>query len=261
MNITTASSVLLISDAHFGIDIDILENRVQYFSSFIKSLLPEISHIIIVGDFFNFWVEYTSALRSDYFSLLCILNNITDQGISVHYITGNHDFAFGSFLSNTIGLTIHRNDAIFKINGKKIYISHGDRIRQKIFSAKVLLPFLKNTILQKMYLSIHPDIGIALGNYFSRASRKHIRKKQIPDFVLNRYRLHALQLIQQDHYDIVIMAHTHVAEKYIFDKGVYCNTGSWLRNHNYALLKGGEITLYRHCDFDTFENIAAVYYP
>ncbi len=61
-----------------------------------------------------------------YFPVLCALSAIKESGTRIVYISGNHDFWFGNFLSDYIGCEIHPDGFTINTDGKKIRFEHGD---------------------------------------------------------------------------------------------------------------------------------------
>ena len=237
-------TVYLISDAHFGIDLQGCEKREAAFFKWLQEISPEMSQLIIVGDLFDFWIEYKSSIRADYFQVLHALKKVSEQGTEIHYLAGNHDFALGSFLEEKIGIVIHHGDYNTEIQGKKVHIYHGDGLIKKDIGYRILKKVLRNPINQKLYKLIHPDLGVALGTLVSGSSRKYLRPL-LNESIIREYRQHALDLLKKGN-DIVIFGHTHKGELCRFDSGIYCNTGSWLINYNFASMKNGEIRLWRY---------------
>ncbi len=237
-------TVYLISDAHFGIDLQGCEAREALFFKWLQEISPEISELIIVGDLFDFWIEYKSAIRPDYFPVLHALKNVVEQGIKVHYLAGNHDFALGAFLEEKLGIIIHHGTFDAEIQGKKVHIFHGDGLIKRDIGYRILKKVLRNPFNQKLYKLLHPDLGVALGTLVSGSSRKYLRPV-LDESIIKEYRQNALSLLKKGS-DIVVFGHTHKADLCRFDSGIYCNTGSWLINYNFANIKNGQLRLWRY---------------
>ena len=237
--------VCFISDAHFGIDLPGQENREQLFFRFLERESPELSALYIIGDLFDFWIEYKQAIRPDYFLVLHHLKSLIDSGVSVHYLAGNHDFALGPFLEQIIGMSIYPGAISCEIQGQNIYMYHGDGLQASDFGYRLLKKILRFPLNQQFYKLLHPAIGVPLGSLVSGSSRKY--RKTFPENLFNEYRLSARRLLKKK-YDIVIYGHIHYPELIRFSVGTYCNTGAWLQHNTYALLENGTISLYRYRD-------------
>ncbi|MCL2218925.1 MAG: UDP-2,3-diacylglucosamine diphosphatase [Chitinispirillia bacterium] len=236
-------TVYFVSDAHFGLDADEAAKTAK-FAELAAEMRGRATDVFFVGDMFDFWIEYRSVIRRDYFTVLHIMRGLVEAGVRVHYVGGNHDFALGTFLEETAGVAVHRGCADAELQGRRAHISHGDKVCKGSL-LRIADKLLRNGPLQALYRAIHPDIGIWGGGRVSAASKRKYRGVEIPQKTLNRYRRAAEALMAGGARDLVIFAHTHRADLVNFAGGDYCNTGSWLDRYDYAILRGGKIQLLR----------------
>ena len=247
-----SNKVCFISDAHFGIDLPGQEDRERLFFRFLEREISDVSEIYLVGDIFDFWIEYNYSIRPDYFLVLHHLKTVIDAGVSIHYLAGNHDFALGPFLEQTIGMTIHPGAISHQIQGKMVHIYHGDGLIKKDVGYRILKKILRNTLNQRLYKLLHPGIGIPLGSFVSGSSRKY--KGMLPEAFINKYRECARNILKKNH-DVVIYAHIHRPELIRYPDGIYCNIGAWLQQYTYAIMENGTISLFRYKDGSTAEEL------
>ena len=59
--------------------------------------------LFVIGDLFDFWFEYRTAIPRRHFQTLCALRRVRDAGVEITYLTGNHDFWLGRFLEEELG--------------------------------------------------------------------------------------------------------------------------------------------------------------
>jgi UDP-2,3-diacylglucosamine hydrolase len=233
-----------ISDAHLGIPVAGQADRQEELIAFLRTLSDKAESLFIVGDFFDFWIEYRYAIRPDYFPVLHELRRLVEAGVTVHYIAGNHDFAMGNFLSRNIGMNLHSSHFETVVQGKKIYLVHGDGILRKDRAYRLLRSILRNRFNQGLFKILHPSLGIPLARFFSGSSRL-LSADRISSRRLAEYKQTARSYCAQGN-DIVIFAHTHRAELVRWGEKVYCNTGNWLRQRNYAILENGIVRLWNY---------------
>jgi UDP-2,3-diacylglucosamine hydrolase len=234
-------AVYFVSDAHFGLNAD-ERAKTEKFSELAAEMRERAADVFLVGDMFDFWIEYRSAIRRDYFLVLHELRRLVEAGVRVHYIKGNHDFAMGAFLEETVGVLVHHSDIDIELSGRKVRISHGEKVKKNsIF--KIINALMRNRPLQALYRLIHPDIGVLLGKTVSATSKTIYSGREPSPDDANRYRRAAAKQLKNGECDLVIMAHTHHADFVNSDDGDYCNTGSWMANYDYAVLRGGQIQL------------------
>jgi len=238
----TQDIAYFISDAHLGAKTSDAEEREARVIAFLESIAHNARYLFIVGDFFDFWIEYTHAIRSDYFHVLYELRRLKKQGVEIHYLAGNHDFAIGEFLSETIGIFVHPTGCHhIRLQGKQLHICHGDGLMPSDRGYRVLKKILRNRLCQRIYKMLHPNWGIPLAERFSRTSRDQISCRS-RESERNAYRQVAKNMLKAGP-DIVIFGHTHYPEIHYWDDKIYCNIGDWIQHFTYAVLENGEIHL------------------
>ena len=239
-----APRVYFISDAHLGANLPYPDHREQALIGFLTHIREDADHLFILGDLFDFWVEYRHAIRPDYFNVLYTLKALVQDGIQVHYIAGNHDFALGNFLPGHIGIRVHPDSWEMTHGRHRIYLTHGDGLIAADRSYRILKKILRNPVLQSGYRLIHPDIGVGLASFFSRLSRGRSRHKG-PKFGPGHYRQAAWSLTEKG-FDMVLMGHTHHPEIFHRQGKIYCNTGNWIEAFTYASLTSDTLRLWRY---------------
>lgn len=240
----TGKKICFISDAHFGVHVSGYDDREERFAQLCALEAQNWSELYIVGDLFDFWIEYHWAIRPDYFNVLHQLKLLVDRGITVHYLAGNHDFALGSFLQETIGISVYPDFVDKVLQGKRVYAYHGDGLLKKDFGYRLLKILLRNPVNQRIYRILHPNVGVPFGSFISGSSRKYLNRPVGKPF-LGEYRECARKQLQKGN-DIVIYGHIHYPDIVRFgDLGTYCNLGAWLQYYNYATMENGEITLFK----------------
>ncbi len=246
-----------ISDAHFGIAIEGSENRDRVFCKLMEKVYQTGSDLFIIGDLFDFWIEYKYAIRPDYFLILAQLNRLVNAGVNVYYLAGNHDFALGKFLNETIGIVICPDTLDITLQGKKVHLYHGDGILKKDVGYRILKRLLRNRFNQKLYKMLHPDLGVPFGIFCSGSSRKHSTRLLTPELI-REYRTEAFRQLDSG-YDIVMYGHTHHGEIVHTHNGkVYCNTGAWLGHYNYVTMEEGELCLWKFSQDGSSKMVPAI---
>ena len=75
--------------------------------------------LIINGDLFDFYFEYQYVIPKIYFDVYMAISKLTESGVAIHYLLGNHDYWTMDFISETLNMTVHKDDIDFEINNKK----------------------------------------------------------------------------------------------------------------------------------------------
>jgi UDP-2,3-diacylglucosamine hydrolase len=248
-----------ISDAHLGISPPEAAGREEALISFLREVAPGARFLFILGDLFDFWVEYSRAIRPDYFRVLHELRRLVEGGTIVHYFRGNHDFAVGRFLSETVGVRVHPGAREMEIQGRRLRIAHGDGMLPSDRANRVLGRLLRSPALQSIYKILHPNLGVPLGEFISGLSRSCLNHPP-PRRVLESYRRLARGFLERGD-DIVILGHTHVPELIRYPAGTYCNSGSFLQRYSFARLLGGEMTLWSYTPGEDWKPIPEIEVP
>lgn len=232
--------VYFLSDAHLGADSEQKERlKEKNLVSFLDQVKKEGDYLYILGDLFEFWFEYKNALPKKHFDVLVKFKELTQKGVKVNYVAGNHDFWLGDFLNTEIGIKIHKEPISVKHQGKRIFIIHGDGLAKKDRAYRILKRILRNRTNIWFYRQLPPDLGIPLAKKVAHLSRTHTSKKE---YQLADYVNFAREKIQQG-YDAVIMGHTHHPMIKDLGKGIYLNIGDWIENFTYGKLMGGKFLL------------------
>lgn len=231
-----------ISDAHLSCDKTAEEARKQeMLHRFFQMIEDDASHLFIVGDLFDFWFEYKYVISKGNFDFLYEMKRLSEKGIKIHYLAGNHDFALGSFFPNILKINVWPEEYAFELNGKKFFLFHGDGVAKRDVGYKILRRILRNKFNQKIFCWIHPDIGYPLARFVSGSSRKYTNQKNDKrdesdyiEFAENKFK---------QGYDFVMMGHRHNPLVHENGSHRYINLGDWMSKFTYALFDGKKLTL------------------
>ena len=97
-----------ISDLHLGAQYrKAYPDREMLLHRLLDQVASQGSHLFILGDLFEFWMEYRSFIPKGHFRTLAALERLASRGVEVHYLSGNHDFNLGGFFREHLGVTVH----------------------------------------------------------------------------------------------------------------------------------------------------------
>jgi len=148
------------------------------------------------------------------------------------YIVGNHDNAFKSFIGKKVGEIEFVKNHDFDYRGRKFRIEHGDKYDKGLINWNYTIQFI--SFIQNM---IERVFNIDLTTWFVNRRLKRRKLKRIWDIVK-----------WNEEADVFIMGHTHNPEVLIWvDKNekikTYVNTGDWITNCTYVIIKDGQVRL------------------
>ncbi len=236
-----ALSAVFMSDVHLGIDSPQQEAaREARLLDFLRSLPGRASALYIVGDLFEFWFEYATAIPRRYFALLRALAEVREAGVEITLMTGNHDFWLGRFLTDELGLRTADGALAVRLQERRIWLHHGDGLIGGDLGYKLLKRLLRNRASVGLYRWLHPDLGIPFAlwaSHWSRNSRGRLPldgDRLFRDVAAPRF---------QEGYDAVMIGHFHhVYERREGDR-VFFLLGDWFERFTYVELKQGEFQL------------------
>lgn len=236
-------AVVFVSDAHLGADPRPLEReREAALHRFLESLPGRASELVVVGDLFDFWFEYRTAIPRRHFATLAALARLREQGLPIHYLPGNHDFWLGRFFEDELGIRTHEGPLRLERQGRRIWVHHGDGLVGGDLGYRMLKKVIRHPVSIALYGLLHPDLGIPLARRVSQWSR-HSRPDREPD--LDRlWREVALPRFEQG-FDAVVIGHFHEALHRREQGREFVVLGDWMRHFTWAELSGGRLTLER----------------
>jgi UDP-2,3-diacylglucosamine hydrolase len=238
--------IYFVSDIHLGLGSkEHQSERETAFIQFLRTIEHDCDSLFIIGDLFDFWFEYSTVIPKQFYRTLAELKYWVDQGKSVTYLMGNHDFGHMSFFKEEFGITVHEDDIECEISGKRFYLAHGDGKAYNDTGYLILKKILRSAISKTLFRWIHPDIGIGIASWASRGSRMHTDAKEYGEQSIgDGLRDFAENKIKSEQYDFVIMGHKHKAEVTPIGNGLYVNLGHWLAfPATYAVFDGHGLEL------------------
>ena len=244
-----AGSIFFISDVHLGMkQYEHKKLQEDLIISFFEKLINEkASELIIVGDFFDSWIEYRQVVPKGFYRVFSKLYDLVNAGVKVTYLAGNHDFWRGKYLQEEFGIEKLDNHQERTIEGKRFFIHHGDGLAYKDTGYKVLKVILRNKISQFLYSLLHPDFGLWLARSTSSRSRDYTSQK---DYSEKDGLKDAAFMKIKEGFDFVLMGHRHRAMMLKEGTGYYVNLGDWMINFTYGEFTNGTFYFRKYYDFN-----------
>ncbi len=234
-------SYYFVSDLHFGLQSGEEELKLEsLFVEFLNSIKDSAAELFILGDLFDYWFEYRNVIQKGYYRTFTALNNLTNAGVKVNYIIGNHDFMHRNFFETDIGLTLYQDSIEREIENKKFYLAHGDGLVKNDIGYLILKKILRSKFIQSLYSFVHPDFGIWIAKNSSKTSREYTTNKHygerdgLFDFAKKKI---------DESFDYVLLGHTHNRSFEKYNNGYYINLGTWLDKPCFGQFKNGEFKI------------------
>ena len=134
---------IFLADAHLK---DQADDNYRLLLRFLKELTGNTDALYIMGDLFDFWVGFPGNPFRQYDEALEALQNLADSGCRLVCFEGNHDFHLGDIFSQRLKAEIHPAPIIREIQGKRLYLCHGDQINRADYGYRLLRLLLHNPL-------------------------------------------------------------------------------------------------------------------
>ena len=222
--------VVVISDVHLGT----YGCHATELHTYLQSISPQI--LILNGDIIDGWQFSKRYFPPAHMSVIKEILNFITNGTRVIYITGNHDEMLRRYAGLSMGSFILADKFLLEIDGKSIWVFHGDVFDHSTKgSAKILAKLGGHgydllILLNRFINFISKTFG---GEKISFSKKvKNSVKKAIA--FINNFENTVAEIAIEKKYDYVICGHIHQPEKRIIEtekgKVTYLNSGDWIEN-------------------------------
>ena len=243
---TPGKKIYFASDLHLGIP-NAEKSRIRElkFISWLDMVAKDAEEIHLMGDIFDFWFEYKSAIPKGFVRVLGKIAELTDAGIPVFWYRGNHDMWIFDYIPNELGVQMISNELIREFNGKRFFLHHGDGLGPGDHGYKLLKKVFRSKVCQWLFARLHPNFGIWLANKSSKTSRyaepefKKSYQGDDKEFLVQ----YCKEKLKDEHFDYLIFGHRHLPIDMKIDQGRYVNLGDWIQYFTYAVFDGEELEL------------------
>lgn len=234
---------IFIADAHLNLPSD---SNYRLFLCFLKELEGNLDTLYIVGDLFDFWVGFPSNPFTHYEPVIEALERLVKSGGKIVYFEGNHDFHLGSLFSERLKTEIHTEAAIKNIQGKRLYICHGDQINRKDYSYRFLRYLFRSTFAAKAVRFFPPKWAQKIREQLQRRSHAGYKTKK------TRWNYHEILMnfakqLQQQGYEGIISGHFHieVCDNIPNSNFIVISLGDWMEQFTFGEMENGKLLLKR----------------
>lgn len=222
--------VAVISDVHLGTYGCHAKELVNY----LQSISPQV--LILNGDIIDGWQFSKSYFPSTHMSVIKEILHFVTKGTRVIYITGNHDEMLRRYSETSLGNFILADKYLMEIDGKTIWVFHGDVFDNTTKGSAKILAKLGGKgydllILLNSFINFISKLFGGEKLSFSKKIKNGVKKAIT---YINNFENTVAELAIEKKYDYVICGHIHQPEKRIIEtengKVIYLNSGDWIEN-------------------------------
>ena len=232
---------IFIADAHLLSPDD---TNYRLLLRFLSDLEGNVDTLYILGDLFDFWLGFPLNPYRQYDAVLDALERLVVRGCRLVYFEGNHDFHLGPIFSQRLKAEIHTGPAVKYVQGKRLYICHGDQINEedRLYRA---LRFLFRTRLVAVSVKHFPSAWAQKirGSLQKRSQAAYVVKKVRWDY--RRILLNFAHRLQKQGYDALVTGHFHLALREDLPGAPFTalSLGDWIEQFTYGEMQDGALRL------------------
>lgn len=232
---------IFIADAHLASP-EALNFRLLL--QFLGELEGKLDTLYIVGDLFDFWLGFPSQPFTQYDPVLDALDRLVQRGCRLVYHEGNHDFHLGDTFLQRLHAEIHTGPSIETVQGKRLYICHGDQINRKDHGYRALRFLLRTGMVAAAVRHFPPA--------WAEKIRRILQKRSQAGYSGNRSRwdyrqilLDFAETVQKKGYDGLVVGHFHIAlhDNTQQPQFTVLSLGDWMGQFTYGEMTDGELRL------------------
>lgn len=231
--------VIFIADVHLASP-EALNYRLLL--RFLGELEGKLDTLYIVGDLFDFWLGFPSQPFSQYDAVLDALDRLVKRGCRLVYYEGNHDFHLGDVFSQRLHAEIHPGPSIETVQGKRLYICHGDQINREDRGYLLLRFLLRTGMVASAVRHFPPSWAEKIRNILQKRSQAgYANKTSRWDY---RQILHDFAgTVQKRGCDGLVAGHFHLALYEYTPEPAFTllSLGDWMGQFTYGEMIDGEL--------------------
>ena len=247
IQVPDGKKVYFASDNHLGAPTSEASlPREKKFVAWLDAAKEDAAAIFLLGDLFDFWMEYKTVVPRGFTRTLGKLAEISDAGIPIYFFVGNHDLWMNGYFEEELNIPVYHKPQEFMLNQHRFFIGHGDGLGPGDKGYKRMKKVFTNRFCKWLFRWLHPDLGVRLAQYLS-VKNKLISGDEDTKFLgednewLVQY---CKRKESQKHRDYYIFGHRHLPlEITINDTSKYINLGDWISYYTYAIFDGKEVQL------------------
>lgn len=167
--------IYFISDIHLGSRVITDPNKHQQrFIALLKQMECDATAIYLLGDVFDFWMEYFWPNRRHFKQFQPVLLTLKEMAarIPIHFFIGNHDLWTFGWLARETGMIIHKSPEVLQLNGRKCFLAHGDGLGSEDRKFLLLRRFFHSAFPQFLFRLLPPALGDWMGYSWAASSRR-----------------------------------------------------------------------------------------
>ena len=247
MEIPKGKKIYFSSDNHLGAPTkEASFPREKKFVAWLDEVKHDAAAIFLLGDLFDFWMEFKTVVPKGFTRTLGKLAEISDSGIPIYYFVGNHDLWMNGYFEEELNIPVYHKPKEFTFNDKTFFIGHGDGLGPHDKGYKRMKKVFTNPFCKWLFRWLHPDLGVRMAQHLS-VKNKLISGDDDAKFLgednewLVQY---CKRKLEDKHRDYFVFGHRHLPLNIdLNNQSRYINLGDWVKYFTYGVFDGENLEL------------------
>ncbi|MEW4922186.1 UDP-2,3-diacylglucosamine diphosphatase [Algibacter sp. 2305UL17-15] len=247
MQIPKGKKIYFASDNHLGAPTkEASLPREKKFVAWLDDIKHDAAAIFLLGDLFDFWMEFKTVVPKGFTRTLGKLAEISDSGIPIYYFVGNHDLWMNGYFEEELNIPVYHKPKEFTFNDKTFFIGHGDGLGPGDKGYKRMKKVFTNPFCKWLFRWLHPDLGVRMAQHLS-VKNKLISGDDDAKFLgednewLVQY---CKRKLEDKHRDYFVFGHRHLPLNIdLSENSKYINLGDWIQYFTYGVFDGETMAL------------------
>ncbi len=229
---------LFLADAHLR---DPADANYRLLLTFLEGQRGQIRTLYLLGDIFDFWVGYQHVVFAACVPLLETLRRLRESGTEIVYVEGNHDFHLGAYFRDVLGCRILPDGGAVELDGKKVFLAHGDLANPADSRYRLLRRFLRSAPLKSLIQLVPPDWTWRIARWSSNRSSRRRAERQLGQTEALLL-AHARRRFAEG-FTAMVIGHFHIPLQRTTEEGTLIALGDWIEQFSYAEWQDGAFAL------------------
>lgn len=235
---------IFLADAHLALPNDY---NFCMILRFLRELEGNTETLFIMGDLFDFWLGFPSQPFRQFDAVLEALLSLKRSGCRLVCFEGNHDFHLGTVFSERLGAEIHPGPAILTVQGRRLFLCHGDQINRLDHGYLLLRLLLHNRLIAAVVSHFPPSLAFSIKERLQRTSRAgyHVKTKRWNYREIIRSFAHSLR---EQGCEGLVTGHFHLAFQEELEGAPFTilSLGDWMEQLTYGEMIDGQLSLQQY---------------
>lgn len=158
---------LFISDIHLD---ETRPEIIPVFLGFLYEKASQADALYILGDLFELWIGDDNQTEFNQM-IIEVLKKLTDMGVPIYFMRGNHDFFIGKSFSKMTGIQLLKDPALIDLYGTPILLMHGDLLCTQDTQYQITRKILQNPISKFLFLLQPLSRRKRIADYYHKKSQ------------------------------------------------------------------------------------------